>query len=187
MVKQGLVSSGNMVGIVKDSTGAITAKITVNSGSIFVDQATFMVILSDAGGHKYIVLSVPGDPMKVAIADGVVLVMPKPMDGGGTQPGDTTRPVATNPEQPPFYKGTIETLRALLDNTGFEVRVMGPTPYLANINIETLKSDGTVTTVSDAQRAKLYIFMGTREDAMKPAIGADGTVMVMEKMTTAGP
>ncbi|MDQ3000617.1 MAG: Ig-like domain-containing protein [Fibrobacterota bacterium] len=186
MVKQALTASNNMVGIVKDSIGTISAKIAVNGGSIFVDQVTFMVILSDAGGQKYIVLSAPGEPMKMAFRDGVPLVYPKPMDGG-TTPIDPNKPVVTNPEHPPFYKGTVENLRGLLDRTGFEVRVMGPVPYLANIKIETLISDGTVTTVLDANNAKMYIFMGMKDDAFKPAISPDGTVMVMEKMTTAGP
>ncbi|MDB5103066.1 MAG: hypothetical protein JWP91_755 [Fibrobacteres bacterium] len=195
VLKAALAVSQNTVGIVKDSLGNISGKVTVNPGSMFVDANTRIVMIADiAGTTKFVVLSIPGDPMKLAIKDGLPLVFPRQNDSGVVNnPPKDTNVVVNNPPvvdttKPPVYKGGIETLRSVLSSTGGEVRVMDPKGgFLANVNQETLKTDGVITTILDANSGAVYVFMGAKEDPTKPALAADGSLVVTVKPTVAGP
>lgn len=143
----------------------------------------------DAQGdvHANVFLAEPGDPNKLLIREGVILVMPKPMNGTvPPPPGDTTK-VVGDTAKPILYKGTIAFLKEILSNKGNEVRVMTPNgPQPAKVNPETIASDGVITTGLDASSsARIFVFIGDRMNPEKPMVTPEGFVGVQVKQSTA--
>jgi hypothetical protein len=186
LLKQALITSNNQVGVVKDSTLTISFRVTVNPGSMMVDPNTRNTLIADqAGASKYLVLSEPGDPKKLLIRDGVPVVFPQP----NNNPPNNNPPVGGDTTKPAPYKGSLATLESLLNAKGWAVQVATPQgPVLAHIDDASLKTDGTIFTAVDvANPAKVYVFMGDKMDAAKPALTPEGGILVMEKPVVAGP
>jgi hypothetical protein len=192
-VKAALVTSNNLMGVVKDSTGAYD-RIEVDLASLVKDPMSQMVMVGDKNHTgKFAFLSDFSDKMKLLIKDGYPMAGKMPNDPNQQPPQDTTKPVVTNPQpdttKPPLYKGTVENLKNVLASKSNKVVVATPQgPVPAQVDPNSVQSDGTIATAVDANNsAMIYVFMGDKADATKPAIGPDGNILVTVKPTTAGP
>jgi hypothetical protein len=203
--KAALSQSGNLIGVVQDSTGAYI-RIEVNPATLVKDPVMQYVLVADKlGTNKYVFFADFSDKTKLAIRDNYPMaamapnqpgVNPPPQDStvAGTNPSTGNPPPPTNPPpadtaKPPVYKGALSDLQNLLNQKNW--KAVNPTPQgpiQVNLDNNSLKFDGTVTVAAEAgNAAHLYIFLGDKLDATKPALDPQGFPMVMPKPVTAGP
>jgi hypothetical protein len=198
MVQQALQTSGNVIGVVKDSTGTVS-RVQVNAGSLMKDPNNQSVMVADAQGlAKFVFLAEFSDKMKLAFRDNLPVAAPAPMDGPiNNPPPDSTlvsNPPLSNPPpdtaKPPLFQGSLTDLQNLLNQKGWKAVMPTPQgPMGVNLDDTSLKSDGTMAVAAEVgNAAHLFVFMGDKVDPRKPAIEqASGLPMVMEKPVTAGP
>src|SRR5690606_32059934 len=138
------------------------------------------------GIERFVFLGLPGDAMKLAVKEGVPLVRPR-LNGGTNPPPRDSGLVSGDSARPAPYRGALQLLKEALAVKGNEVRVMTPNgPQPARVDAESIVSDGTLTTGLDASNAaRIFVFMGAKEDPAKPMLTSDGFVGVEPKPSMA--
>jgi hypothetical protein len=195
-VNAALSQSGNVIGVVKDSTGNYF-RIEVAAGTAFKDPMMQYVMVSDKlGTNKYAFAADPSDKLKLVIRDNLPMAVMVPNQQPVNNPPPPTKDstvAGTNPPpdttKPPLYKGTLSDLQNVLNQKSWKVVMptpQGPVPF--NLDNNSLKFDGAVTFASESGNpAHVFVFLGDKMDPSKPAIDPTGMVLVVEKPLTAGP
>jgi hypothetical protein len=192
-VKLALVASNNLIGVVQDSTGAYI-RVEVNPFSLVKDPVLQYVIVFDkAGASKYVFFADLSDKSKLAIRDNYPMAANPDQQPANNPPTDTTHVVNNPPPAdtvpPPVYKGTQANLQSVLTQKNWKVNIRSPQgPVAVLLDSNSLHLDGNVFVASQAgNTARLFIFLGDKVDATKPALDATGMILVTEKVVTAGP
>jgi hypothetical protein len=189
-----LESTGNTIGVIKDSLNSPYIKVKVNPASLRVDQATRVVMVSDeANASQYAVLASPSEPGKPLLRDGFPLAVLQPNQNppidNPNNPVDTAKPPVNNQpvvgdtSRPVPYAGTLDNLKTLLVQKSGVVMIATPNGAgPARVNVESLKLDGALYVASDINNgAMVYVFMAPSADPGKVMIGPDGNILVTPK------
>jgi hypothetical protein len=192
-VRAALVASGNMIGVVQDSTGAYI-RVEVNPLSLVKDPVLqYVVIFDQAGASKYVFFSDPSDKLKLAIRDNYPMAANPDQQPTNNPPTDTTK-VVNNPPPgdtlpPPEYKGTQANLQTVMTQKAWKaIRPTPQGPVAIRLDSTSLHMDGNVFVAGEAGNlAHVVIFLGDKVDPTKLALDPTGMVMVREKILTAGP
>ncbi len=194
LVKAALVNSNGFIGVVQDSTGAYI-RVEVNPGSLFKDPVMqYVFVVDKLGTNKYIFFADLADKLKLAIRDNYPMAaLPPNQQPVNNPPPDTTKVVNNPPPADtvplPLYKGTQENLQAVMTQRSWKADMRTPQGIVAvRMESGSLHLEGNVFVAADASNAaRLFIFLGDRNDPTKPAMDAANMVLVMEKVLTAGP
>jgi hypothetical protein len=194
-----LESTGNTIGVIKDSLNSPYIKVKVNPASLRQDPNTRNVMVSDeANASQYAMIALPSDPSKPLLRDGFPLaVLQQNQNPPINNPVDTTKPNNTQPvagdtSKPVPYMGALDNLKNLLMQKSGAVMIATPNgANPARVNVESLKLDGTIYVAADINNSStIYVFMAPAADPKKVMLGPDGNILVTPKQTVpplAGP
>ncbi len=183
MIGAALVTSGNKVGLVKDTTGNI-GTMMVDPTTVFWDDVKGTTTVKEPGKAQLYLFAAEGtDQKKLRIFNGLPVVYPNP---DGTIPVDTNKVVPPDTLKPMPYTGPVSNIPEVLAFKQNKVKVMTPSGLVdATVNPATVISEGGLVQVKDASTSgRVYIFLGAKEDTTKPLLTPVGNDIVVQLKVT---